>query len=233
MSERRVAVVTGAGRGIGRAIALRFARAGWDVAGVARTEAQLNETRKAIEQAGAGELFAPLDVARCDDVHAFASRVAAEFGRIDLWVNNAGLAPLSTIAEMSPAVFDAMTAVNVSGVFYGCRAVWPIMKRQGGGVIVNFSSAASVDPFPGLAAYGASKAWVNLFTEAAAKEGRADGIRIYAIAPGAVETPLLRRTFPDIPADQTLDPDTIAGVVELLADPRATHASGSILFVRP
>lgn len=232
MDPLRVAVITGAGRGIGRAIAERLARAKWDIAGVARSPDQLGELKRAVERSGARCITSTIDVTRSVDVEDFARRVAIELGRIDLWVNNAGAAPLAPIAEMDIAAFDAMTAVNVNAVFYGCRAAWPIMQRQGGGVIVNISSVASVDPFPGFAAYGASKAWVNLFTKAAADEGRPDGIRVYAVAPGAVETPLLRGTFPDIPADQTLDPDAVAGTIELLTDPRAAQASGSVVFVR-
>lgn len=232
MSDARVAVITGAGRGIGRAAAECFARAGWNVAGCARSDAQLAETRNLIERAGAGALVAPVDVTDRTAVGAFIDRIVAELGRIDLWVNNAGVAPLAAVAEMAPADFDTLTAVNITAVFDCCRAVWPVMKRQGGGVIVNISSVASVDPFPGFAAYGASKAWVNIFSKALANEGRADRIRVYAVAPGAVETPLLRGLFPDIPADETLDPETVAGTIELLADPRAAHASGSIVFVR-
>jgi NAD(P)-dependent dehydrogenase (short-subunit alcohol dehydrogenase family) len=228
----RVAVITGAGRGIGRATAERLARAGWDIAGVARSADPLADMKRTVELSGARCRTAVLDVTRPVDVEEFARRVATELGRIDLWVNNAGAAPLAPIAKLDPQTFDAMMAVNVNAVFYGCRAVWPIMQRQGGGVIVNISSIASVDPFPGFAAYGASKAWVNLFTKAAADEGRPDGIRVFAVAPGAVETPLLRETFPDIPTEQTMDPDVVAGTIELLADARAAPTSGSVLFVR-
>lgn len=232
MSPPQVAVITGAGRGIGRATALRLARAGCDVGAAARTHEQLIETQRAVEAVGRRCEVVRADVTDADQVAALVSRCVETLGRIDMWVNNAGIAPQGTIAGMDTQTFDGLLAVNVRAVFLCCRAAWPVMRRQGGGVIINISSMAAVDPFAGFAAYGASKAWVNLFTAAAAREGRADGIRVYAVAPGAVETRLLRGNFPDYPADRTLDPDAVAGVVELLADPRAAHASGSVVYVR-
>jgi len=232
MPTGAVAVVTGAGRGIGRTIALRLARGGFHIAAAARSQDELAATQEAVETTGRRCEAVRTDVTDPRQVSDLVARCLDAWGRIDVWVNNAGAAPVARIADMDLAVFERMMAVNCHAVFYGCRAVWPIMKRQGGGVIVNISSIAAVDPFPGFAAYGASKAWVNLFTSAAAAEGRADGIRVYAVAPGAVETRMLRDSFPDFPSDQTLDPDRVAAVVELLLDPRAAHSSGSVVYVR-
>jgi 3-oxoacyl-[acyl-carrier protein] reductase len=106
------------------------------------------------------------------------------------------------------------------------------MKSQGGGVLVNVSSMASVDPFRGFSIYGASKAWVNLFTQAIAEEGRPLGIRAFAVAPGAVETQMLRANFPDIPRDRTLEPADVAAVILSLCDERMRHCSGQTIFVR-
>ena len=106
------------------------------------------------------------------------------------------------------------------------------MRQQRSGVIVNISSVASVDPFPGFSIYGACKAWVNLFTKALAAEGKPLGIRAYAIAPGAVETSMLRSAFPDFPADHTLRPDDIAAAIEAVCDDRLAHSSGQTIFVR-
>ena len=133
---------------------------------------------------------------------------------------------------MTSADYERAVAVNVSAVFHATQAVWPIMQKQGGGTIVNVSSLASDDPFPGFAVYGACKAWVNLFTKATAAEGRPHNIRVYAVAPGAVETGMLRERFPDFPAEQSLAPEDVAGTIELLCDERGVHAAGSTLWLR-
>ncbi len=128
-------------------------------------------------------------------------------------------------------MFETIHAVNVKSVYMACREVWPIMQKQGGGVIVNISSVASVDPFPGFSAYGASKAWVNTWTKALAAEGQDAGIRVYAVAPAAVETRMLRSAFPDFPADQTLPPSDIADVVFAAAGPNGEYENGQTVFV--
>jgi len=99
-------------------------------------------------------------------------------------------------------------------------------------VIVNISSAASVDPFPGLVAYGGTKAWVNIWSKGLADEGRPLGIRVFAVAPGAVETKMLREAFPDFPADQTLDPMDVADMVFQLSLPECRYASGQTIMVQ-
>jgi NAD(P)-dependent dehydrogenase (short-subunit alcohol dehydrogenase family) len=147
-------------------------------------------------------------------------------------VNCAGVAPLASIEELDRGTFDRVAAVNMGAIYSTCRAVWPTMRKQAGGVIVNISSMASLDPFPGFAAYGASKAWVNLWTKALAEEGRAYGIRVFAVAPGAVETSMLRGAFPDFPSDAALDPSDVADVVHAVARRSCRYATGQCLFVK-
>ncbi|MFH1111267.1 MAG: SDR family oxidoreductase [Planctomycetota bacterium] len=142
------------------------------------------------------------------------------------------LAPQSGIEELEPALFTTIMAVNVNAVYHACRRAWPVMKTQKSGVIVNISSIASVDPFPGFAAYGAAKAWVNAWTKALADEGRRFGIRVFGVALGAVETRMLRDSFPTFPADQTLRPGDVADVVFALAQPGCRYATGQTVFVR-
>lgn len=226
------AIVSGAGRGIGRAIALRMARTGGRVALVARTRAELESAARDVEQAGGRAMAIEADVSALESAARIVDAAAAKFGRIDVLVNNAGVAPVGSIESFSDADFDRLTGVNMAAVFRLSRAVWPVMKRQGGGTIVNISSVAAVDPFPGLGVYGASKAWVSLFSKAAAEEGRGCGICVFAVAPGAVETRMLRSAFPDIPSDATLDPDQVASVVVSLCDPAMAAATGQTLFVR-
>jgi 3-oxoacyl-[acyl-carrier protein] reductase len=228
----RVVLVTGGGRGIGRAICERFAASGAQTVAAARSTDELAETKQLIEQRGGLCHIQPTDVSSAEEVKTLADVAAEKFGRIDVLVNGAGVAPLHGIEELDARIFQAILSVNVVGVYHGCRAVWPIMKRQGFGVIINISSIASVDPFPGLTAYGASKAWINLWTKALAEEGRACGIRVYAVAPGAVDTKMLRDLFPDYAPERTLRPAEVAETVFALAEPAFQHATGQVVFVQ-
>jgi NAD(P)-dependent dehydrogenase (short-subunit alcohol dehydrogenase family) len=228
----RVVLVTGAGRGIGRAIAMRFARKSARIIAASRTPGELDETRRLIESLGGNCEVQRTDVSNPEEVSALVESVVRRFERIDVLVNCAGMAVLSGIEELDSTRFEQMMDVNVRAVYHGCRAVWPVMKTHGGGVIISISSAASVDPFPGFGAYGASKAWVNVWTKALADEGRPFGIRVFAVAPGAVETQMLRAAFPDFPGDQTLAPEDVADVVYALAQPDYRHATGQTVFVK-
>jgi NAD(P)-dependent dehydrogenase (short-subunit alcohol dehydrogenase family) len=226
------AIVTGAGRGIGRAIAIRLGSAGASVALCSRTAEQLDETRQLIEAQGGRALALPADVAKVEDVERLVAETRARFGRIDILVNNAGTASLATIDQMEPEVFDRIIATNVRAVYLCSRGVWPIMAADGGGVIINISSVAAYDPFPGFAAYGAAKAFVTTYTKALAAEGQACGIRVYGVAPGAVETQMLRGAFPDFPAEQTLEPDDVAALIETLLSPACRHISGQTITIK-
>jgi NAD(P)-dependent dehydrogenase (short-subunit alcohol dehydrogenase family) len=228
----KTVIVTGAGRGIGRAIAKRLAAAGANLALASRTPEQLDETRRIIEQGGGTALARPADVSKAQEVERLIEETRTRFERIDILVNNAGTAPLATIDQMEPHVFDRIIATNVRAVYLCSRGVWRIMAEGGGGVIINISSVAADDPFPGFAAYGAAKAFVNSYTKALAAEGKSCGIRVYGVAPGAVETQMLRGTFPEFPADQTLEPDDVAALVETLLLPGCRHISGQTITIR-
>jgi len=227
-----VVVVTGGGRGIGRAICRRFAAEGAQVVAAARTPPELEETRRVVEQAGGRCHSQPTDVCVPEEIDSLIETTAGRFGRIDVLVNCAGIAPQAAIEELEPALFATIMAVNVNAVYYASRRVWPVMKKQKSGVIVNISSIASLDPFTGFAAYGAAKAWVNAWTKALADEGRSVGIRVFGVAPGAVETRMLRNPFPTFPAHQTLRPEDVADMVYALAQPGCRYATGQTVFVR-
>jgi NAD(P)-dependent dehydrogenase (short-subunit alcohol dehydrogenase family) len=231
-ARARVSVVTGASRGIGLAIALRLARLGDSIVIAARGEARLRSAAEQIRGAGSACEMVVADVGTPEGAGRLIDAAATRFGRVDLLVNNAAVAPRAPIADMDDATLEQALRGNIGGVFYPTRAAWPLMVRQGGGIIVNISSVASVDPFPGFAVYGACKAWVNLFTQAAASEGRSAGIRVYAVAPGAVETAMLRGEFPDFPPEMALQPDDVAAVVETLCSDTFRHSSGQTIFVR-
>ena len=230
MSER-VVLVTGGGRGIGRAICQRFARDGCRVMAVARSADELAETKHLIETDGGVCSTQAADLGVCESVREMIDTACKRYGRIDVLINNAGIAPRAAIDAFDPATFDVMMNINVHAVFAACKYVWPIMTDQGDGAIVNLSSAAAVDPFPGFGPYGASKAWVNAFTRALADEGREHGIRVYAVAPGAVETRMLRGPFPDFPPDQTLAPADVADLVYGVADPTDDYTSGQVINI--
>lgn len=228
----KTCVITGASRGIGLAVALRFARAGCRIVAGARTEGQLKQAAQQISATGGPCEYVVTDVGTRDGARRLIETAETRFERVDVLVNSAGYAPLAPIEKTGDQDFERAIAANVTAVFHTTRAVWPIMRKQAAGTIVNISSMASVDPFPGFSVYGACKAWVNLFTKATADEGRPLGIRVFAVAPGAVETAMLRQNFPDIPADQTLDPADVAGLVETLCDDRMNDVSGQTIFIR-
>mgnify|MGYP001186256757 CR=1 FL=1 len=228
----RTCIITGASRGIGLATALRFAKDGYAVVAAARDPGELAAASRQIQAARAECETVALDMAVPENARRLIDAAVRRFGRVDVLVNNAGCAPLGPIDEISAAEFEQTYRLNIAAVFHTTQAVWPVLKRQGGGVIVNISSAASVDPFPGFAVYGASKAWVNLFSQAVAAEGQPLGIRVFAVAPGAVETKLMRSAFPDFPADRTLAPEEVAAVVRGLCDETWTRCSGQTIFVR-
>ncbi len=227
----QVVVVTGAGRGIGRAVCLRFAADGAQIVAASRTSRELNDTRTLVEKAGGQCDTIPTDMCEADDIAALIETTVSRHQRIDVLVNCAGVAPLSDIEQLEPQLFGLIQTVNMEAIYHASRAVWPVMKAGSGGVIVNISSVASVDPFPGFTAYGASKAWVNAWTVGLADEGRDHGIRVISVAPGAVDTRLLRDVFPDFPHDQVLQPEEVADVVFAMTLPDCEIASGETIFV--
>lgn len=228
----QTAVVTGAGRGIGRAIARRLAAAGAQVAITSRTAEQLHETQKCIERDNGRVLSIVADVTREDDVEWLFAETAEVLGPVKILVNNAGIAPVAKIEEMEPHLFDTLVRTNIHSVFLCTRAAWDGMVKSGGGAIVNISSVAAHDPFPGLAAYGGAKAFVTTYTKGLAEEGRPHGIHVYCVAPGAVETVMLRGAFPEFPEDQVLQPEDVASLVELLLMPGARYSSGQSITIR-
>ena len=151
----------------------------------------------------------------------FADQVLSHFGQVDVLVNNAAVAPLANFEQISASDFEATMNANHRSLFYLTQVVWTAMKarfqqrspEQIVGTIVNISSMAAVDPFAGFSLYGASKAWLERLTHALAIEGSELGIRVCAVRPGAVETPLLRGLFPDFPSDQCVSPADVAQLV--------------------
>ncbi len=228
-----VAIVTGGSSGVGLATAKRLAAAGFCLVLCGRRAELLTAARSAVEAAGCSEcLTLQLDLAEAKAGTELVDAALTRFSRVDVLVNNAGFAPNSSLESFDESSFDQALAVNCRAVYATTRAAWPVLLRQREGLIVNISSLAAVDPFPGFAVYGACKAWVNLFTKAIAAEGRSHGIRAYAVMLGAVETPMLRGLFPDFPAEQTLMPDEVAEAIMRLLDPDQAPTSGETIVLR-
>jgi NAD(P)-dependent dehydrogenase (short-subunit alcohol dehydrogenase family) len=241
MNERKTAIVTGASSGIGREVAVQLAAAGYALLIVGRDRVRLEET--AGQAAARAEAAGATPCCRCipaaaDLANAAAARAVVdvalkELGRVDAIANVAGHGSVTPIDKITPELWQRTIDVNVSSVVNLTAAAWPALRRQRSGVIVNVSSMSSVDPFPHLAAYATAKAAVNMFTLCTAREGREIGIRAVAVAPGAVETAMLRAFFDEaaIPRGSTLDPAFVAGVICGCVTGQRAFESGSTLVV--
>jgi len=212
----RVAIVTGAGRGIGRAVAQALAREGAAVALAARTRAEVAAVAEAIRTAGGRALAVPTDVSQDAQVEALVDETVGQLGPVDILVNAAGVAVFGPVAGAKPADWDAMLAVNLRAVMVCCRAVLPSMLRRRSGTIVNVASVAASRPIAGAAAYAATKAGVVAWSRALAEELRGDGVRVGVISPGAVDTPLWDAVPGGPDRARMLMPDTVARVVLLM-----------------
>ena len=212
----RVAIVTGAGRGIGRAVAEALARHGAAVSLAARTRGELAAVAEAIRDAGGRALAVPTDVTQDARVEALVDATVGELGRVDILVTSAGVAAFGPVAAAKATDWDPMLVVNLRAVMSCCRAVLPPMIRQKSGTIVNVASVAATRAIPGAAAYAATKAGVVAWSHVLAEELRADGIRVGVISPGAVDTPLWD-TIPGGPdRARMLTVDTVARAVLLM-----------------
>ncbi|HKC98153.1 MAG TPA: SDR family oxidoreductase [Methylomirabilota bacterium] len=215
--QGQVAIVTGAGRGIGHAIATALAREDATVVLAARTRQQLAATAAAIREGGGTALAIPADVTQDAAVEAMVEQAIAELGRVDVLVTAAGVASFGPVAGTKPADWDGMLAVNLRAVMVTCRAVLPIMIRQRRGTIINVASVAAQRAIPGAAAYTATKAGVVGFSRVLAEELRAEGVRVGVLVPGAVDTPLWD-PIPNSPdRGRMLRPEDVARAAVLMA----------------
>ena len=186
--EKKIAVVTGASRGIGWEIALGYAEEGADVAVCARDEQRLQQLVSRVQELGRRAIAVKADVSREPDVKRVVDRTLESFGRIDVLCNNAGVLHTSPIDGMQPDEWDEVVAVNLRGPFLCSRAVLPHMKRQNYGRIVHVSSGAAVVCSPGMAAYSASKAALNALSRTMAGETGDYDILVNAMSPGYLKT---------------------------------------------
>jgi NADP-dependent 3-hydroxy acid dehydrogenase YdfG len=231
--EGKVALVTGAGRGLGRAIALAFAAEGAAVALVARSRADLAGLAGEVRERTGGRVLAvPADVTQDAAVETLVEHVAGELGRLDILVTAAGTAAFAPVAESKPGDWDAMLALNLRAVMVCCRAVLPTMMRQRSGTILNVASIAAKRALPGSAAYTATKMAVLGFSRVLAEELRPHGVRVGVLVPGAVDTPLWDTLGTAPPREKMLRPEDVARAAVLMAG-LPPHASLEELTLLP
>lgn len=234
----KIALLTGAASGIGRATALAFAQQGARVV-IGDIGDGAQETVDLIRAAGGEAIFVHTDVADSGSVEALVAAAVKAHGRIDIAFNNAGiLPPTADFADMSERDFDRVIAVDLKGVFMSMKYEIRAMLKTGGGVIVNTASVAGVIADPGMAPYAAAKHGVIGLTKAAALDYATRGIRVNAVAPGLIRTPMTDRWLADpeiskalmanSPMGRAAEPEEIAGVVLFLCSPAASFVTGAV-----
>lgn len=230
--QKKVTIITGAGRGIGRATALRFAHAGASVVLFGRTRETLDEVLTQIRAEGGQALAVQGDVACEEDVQALFQRAQQVYGPVDILINCAGVITVKPFAQMDASTWDEVLNINLRGTFLCCLLAFQSMARKPGGVILNISSLSgvkNVEKFPGLSAYNVSKAGVASLTEILAIEGKPLHIRVAAVSPGAVDTEMLRQAAPHLQAGMT--PAEMAEILLFLADDTGRALSGTNLEI--
>jgi 3-oxoacyl-[acyl-carrier protein] reductase len=244
--DGRVAVVTGAGSGIGAASALGMAKEGARVVVVDLNEASAKSTVEQIEKTGGQAVAVRADVTRAADNQMIVEKAVATWGRLDVFFANAGL-PQSpqNVEEVDETIFDRIMAVNVKGVWLGAKYALPIMKKQRRGVFLITASTAAIRPRPGMQAYAASKGAVVTLTKSLALEAAGDGVRVVSIAPVATDTPMLpafmgKRAVDDesraryvatVPLGRLNQPEDLARTAVFLASDDASMITGTCVEV--
>lgn len=237
--DGQAALVNGASRGIGKAIALALARAGADVAVAARTVDALTETAREIEILGRRSLVVPTDMRECSQADRMVTATVGEFGRIDILVNAAGAALRQPAETVTEADFDAIYASNIKGITFACAAAGRYFLAQDSGRIINIASLASLIGVPGRALYGSTKGALAQLTKTLAVEWGPHNICVNAIAPGWIATDFTRAVLaqPEVverilartPLRRIGQPDDIAGLAVFLASPASSFITGQLI----
>jgi 2-deoxy-D-gluconate 3-dehydrogenase len=238
----KVALVTGASRGNGRAIAIGYAEAGADVAVAARSEGDLETLAKEIDSIGRKALVVPTDVRDRAAIQSMIDRTVAELGKLDVLVNNAGGSNfMSPVVGLRPEGWDKLRTLNLDSVFHATQIGAQAMLASGGGSIIQIASVAGIEGAPGLSPYSAAKAGVIMFSQAVAKELAGSNVRVNSIAPGWIDTPLnewmtsdegtLREAEKMIPLGRIGTAEEIVGGAIYLASDASSYVTGATLVI--
>jgi len=246
--QGKVAIVTGGGRGIGKAIAQGFAKAGAKVTITSRKMNELEATAAEIKAFG-GEAFpVPAHLGKMQEINRMVSAVMDKFGRIDILVNNAGTAPaLASVLDSEERLWETIINLNMKGLYFTSQAVARIMKKQGGGKIINIASIDGFKPEPGVSIYSISKAGVRMVTRAFAMELAPFNIQVNTIAPGPISTKMLNSHWSHLPPEEAKkqkdimagmtamgrlgEPEEIAGAAVYLASAASSYTTGTEIVI--
>jgi NAD(P)-dependent dehydrogenase (short-subunit alcohol dehydrogenase family) len=239
--EGKVAIVTGGGRGIGRAIARGLARAGSSVVVASRTKAEIEAVAEEIRGSGGSALAVVADVTSAEQVDGLVQATIREFGRVDILVNNAGTSYLAPLLDLKEKIWDSIFDVNCKGAFLLSRAVARRMIAQGGGRIINVTTVGAERGGAGMGAYHASKAALKMLTMCMAVEWASHNINVNAVGPGLTRTGFSKPIWDDavraneylsaVPQGRVAEPDEIVGAVLFLASDAASFVNGQSVYV--
>jgi NAD(P)-dependent dehydrogenase (short-subunit alcohol dehydrogenase family) len=241
--KNKVVAITGASSGIGLEIARQFYLAGASLALCSRSEERVRDAISAwADPADDRILIMAVDTAYVEQIYALRDAAVEKYGRIDVWVNNAGIErPMPTV-EMTPEIFDAVVNTNFRGYYFGCQAAaQDMLKRKAPGAIINIGSVNAITVVPGQAVYAATKAAISQMTKLFAREWGKDNIRVNCVAPGSIPTKINAEKYKDpaahlamcekIPMGRRGDVDEVADTVLYLASDAASYITGQTLFV--
>jgi len=212
----KVALLTGATKGIGKAIALQLARSQHDLCIVGRTVSDLEKTSSELETYGIKCTFVKCDLSNSDSPNFIINEVIRMHGKLDIVINNAGLASSIPISETPMEIWDQIFAINARAPFFICKAAIPFLKQSSSPFIINIGSVVDFKGYENQSVYTSSKHALAGFTKVLAKEVQADGIKVHLISPGGVNTAMVRETRPDLDTEKLIQPEEIAELVEFI-----------------